>query len=92
MWKQILEFLGINSIPKVKSATRIFQDTKKNIKVNSIQKASCGLLVCTYDNDSRRNSWIVLLAGRDTRVIFSSSNETIGTPDLVDGWWTFPSE
>ena len=92
MWKQILEFLGINSIPKVKSATRIFQDTKKNIKVNSIQKASCGLLVCTYDNDSRRNSWIVLLAGRDTRVIFSSSNETIGTPDLVDGWWIFPSE
>ena len=93
IWQSILVFFGINkSLPKVKSAFRMFVDTNKKIKANSIQKASCGLLVSTYDNDSRHNSWIVLVSGRDTRVIFSSQNETIGTPDLVDGWWVFPSE
>lgn len=93
IWQKILNFFGIKqSLPSVKNVQIMFQDTKKNIKVNSIQKASCGLLVCTYDNDSRKNSWIVLLKGRDTRVIHSSPNETIGTPDLVDGWWVFPSE
>lgn len=64
IWQQILEaFGGKRDIPKVKSTFRMFADTKKNIKVNSIQKASCGLLVCTYYNDSRKNSWIVLLDG-----------------------------
>lgn len=93
IWQKILEALGIRQeIPKVKDVQIHFQDAKKNIKVNSIQKASCGLLVCTYDNDSRKNSWIVLLNGGTARVLISSPNETIGTPSLVDGWWVFPSE
>lgn len=82
----------VSSLPIVKSTTRLFVNTKKNIKVNSIQKASCGLLVSTYDNDSRKNSWIVLIQAGVSKTIFSSPNETIGTPALVDGWWVFPAE
>lgn len=81
-----------HSLPSVKSVVQLFANYQKNIKVNSIQNASCGLLVCTYDNDSRKNSWIVLIHNGFAKTIFSSSNETIGTPALVDGWWIFPAE
>lgn len=91
-WDKLLDWLGIAAkLPEFKQATRIYSDGNKVLKVNSVQHATCGYLVCTYNNSTRENSWIGLLS-RGYRIIHTSPNETMGTPALVDGWWVFPAE
>lgn len=80
-------------LPTVKATTRIYVDTTNWRKTSSIQKASCGLLLCTYHNISRKDSWVGLIGNDGTyKVIKTTGNETIGTPSLGDGWWTYAAE
>ena len=88
----LLGLIGIRRpLPKVKSQMKIYSDTRKVLKVNSIQKASCGLLICTYNNDTRCDSWVSLLNDRFS-VIIATRNETMGTPSKVGNQWIFPME
>jgi hypothetical protein len=80
-------------LPTAKSNERVYVDSTNWKKTSSIQKASCGLLLCTYHNISRKDSWVGLIgADGKHKVIVTTGNETIGTPSLADGWWTYAAE
>lgn len=81
------------SIPDITFA-RIFKNTLSDWKVSAMVKAKCGLLVCTYNNVTRRNAAIVLLNPQtgEMRQLIATNAETYGRPVLRDGKWYFPQE
>lgn len=82
---------NLAALPETKRVECLYTDGTTWRKASSIQKASCGLLLCTYHNITRSDSWIGLI-NNGYKVLISTQNETIGTPALVDGWWTFAFE
>lgn len=81
----------VTALPSVQDVQMLYKDTTSWRKVSSIQKASCGLLIATYHNITRAGSWLGLLKP-DYETLYASSDETLGTPALVAGWWVYPGE
>lgn len=82
-----------STLPSIKDNVRIYTNTTADHKISAVQQTKAGILVMSYHNKTRKNSWVSLLKSDGTlKTLHSSSNETYGTPGLYEGYWMIPAE
>lgn len=79
---KFLKLFGLPTfMPKSSNVTLIAEIGKKNLRANQIMLLKNKLAICSYDNDSRHNSWIYVVdkkGGNPSCVYSSDKKETIG--------------
>ena len=79
-------------LPSAGTPERLHKNPARDVKATAVAVSKAGYLLSLYDNKSRKDSWIVLVSGGSARTLASTRNETIGTPALVSGKWTYAME